>query len=152
MRFEAANDINEYEEDELGRIRFDDTAQLFITPAFAQLGYGLDIAHKSRYVWRGLTYSTASVIQSDFFLTLGKPTSLFTAGLWANADVDPPDNGWDRHRLGEIDLWAEYARAMGSVDVAVGWSKYFFHNDYDWADDFPKNLANTHEVYGRLKR
>ena len=32
MRFEATNDINQYEKDELGRIRFDDTAQLFLTP------------------------------------------------------------------------------------------------------------------------
>lgn len=126
---------------------------LFTAPAFAQLGYGLDVAFKSRYVWRGLTYRNASVIQPDFFLTYGKPTSLFTAGLWTNAEVTDvkPINGigFDKFALGEFDLWAEYARAVGPVEVAVGWSGYFFNNDQ--AIGFPADLADTHEFYGRLE-
>jgi len=55
MRFEAANDINEYEKDELGRIRFDDTAQLFITPAFPEHIKGIVSPSDQPYEFRGIT-------------------------------------------------------------------------------------------------
>jgi len=55
MRFEAANDINEYEEDELGRIRFDDTAQLYITPAFPEDIKGIVAPSDKPYDLRSVT-------------------------------------------------------------------------------------------------
>ncbi len=53
MRFEAADDIDEYEKDVLGRIRFDDTAQLFITPAFPEDIKGIVAPSDRPYEFRG---------------------------------------------------------------------------------------------------
>jgi len=58
MRFEATNDINEYEKDELGRIRFDDTAQLFTTPAFPEDIKGIVTPSDKPYRVRGITGPT----------------------------------------------------------------------------------------------
>jgi len=55
MRFEAAEDIDQYEKDELGRIRFDDTAQLFITPAFPDDIKGIVAPSDKPYGFRGIT-------------------------------------------------------------------------------------------------
>jgi len=55
MRFEAANDINEYEKDELGRVRFGDTAQLFITPAFPEDIKGIVAPSDKPYNLRSVT-------------------------------------------------------------------------------------------------
>jgi len=53
MRFEAEEDIEQYEKDELGRIRFDDTAQLFITPAFPEDIKGIVAPSDRPYQFRG---------------------------------------------------------------------------------------------------
>ena len=55
MRIEATNDINQYEKDELGRVRFDDTAQLFITPAFPEDINGIVAPSDKPYRFRGIT-------------------------------------------------------------------------------------------------
>lgn len=55
MRFEAAGGIDEYEKDELGRIRFDGTAQLFITPAFPDDIKGITAPSDKPYEFQGIT-------------------------------------------------------------------------------------------------
>jgi hypothetical protein len=55
MRFEAANDIDQYEKDVLGQVRFDDTAQLFLTPAFPEDIKGIVAPSDKPYQFRGIT-------------------------------------------------------------------------------------------------
>lgn len=125
---------------------------LFTLPAAAQVGFGTDIAFKTRHVWRGLTYRDAGVVQPDLFITLGKPTSLLTAGAWttiALSEADTNDIGYNRN-FGESNLWIEYAHAWEKVDVAAGLTTYLFNARR--AVKLPiDTLINTHELHGRIQ-
>jgi hypothetical protein len=124
-------------------------AALWSAPAAAQATLGFDAAFNSQYVWRGLTFTNAFVIQPDVYLSF----SGFTVGAWANVETkkgtganDLSENGGARSGIAEIDLWAEYGRTTGNAAWKAGWILYTFNKK----NAAFSNAFDTHEVYGQI--
>jgi len=125
-------------------------------PLAGQLAYGFDTGLASRYTWRGLTRRNGAVWQTDAFVALRLGPAFVTAGLWTSmevvrADVRLPDAIGLGRFVGELDGWAElsYACACDNVDLAVGYTRYYFP-DRDAAAALGSTVHETGEVYARL--
>lgn len=58
MRLESTEEIRQYEKDELARLRFEDTARLFVTPAFPEDIEGFVDPSNEPYKFRGVSGPT----------------------------------------------------------------------------------------------
>jgi hypothetical protein len=103
----------------------------------------------SRYVWRGQTLSTGTVIQPTITATYGG----FSANLWSNLDLDKDettvalnddgtpavdadgmltyDGDDDNAALNETDLTLSYTYALGKLSATAGYIYYGFDGARD---------------------
>lgn len=87
--------------------------------ALAPSGFASDISYSgntgvwTRYMWRGLRFSTGPVWQSTANATIGG----FTGTLWHNYD-------FDTKRLNEVDGTVNWAWSAAKTDFNVGWNHF----------------------------
>lgn len=115
---------------------------------------GCDLAVSTKHVWRGITRRDAVVVQPDVFLAWGGEHGYFTAGGWVNIELDTADPsdpsgvGLGR-RLSQWAPWVQVNVFSGPVDVAVGYTRYFF--DVQAAASARSIVFNTGEVFGSVQ-
>lgn len=126
-------------------------AALLAAPAAAQLSVTAGAGAASTYVWRGLTFTNRPVAQGDASLAVPVAGGTLSGGAFANLELGAyagPQhfsmNGPDRAGITEVDVWAEYGRALGPASIAAGVIAYRFPNAHGFTDAF-----NTTEVYAR---
>ncbi len=81
-----------------------------------QTTVGTDLA--SSYIFRGMTFNKAAALQPAIKVS----TAGFSMGAWGNQALDPEDNEIEK----ELDLYASYARSMGMVTLAAGYTEYMY--------------------------
>jgi uncharacterized protein (TIGR02001 family) len=126
-------------------------AALLAAPAAAQLTVTANAGAASTYVWRGLTFTNRPVAQGDLSLALPLAGGTLSGGAFANAEAGAyagaqhfSMNAHDAAGITEVDVWAEYGRALGPASLAAGVVAYRFPNANGFTDAF-----NTTEVYAR---
>lgn len=80
----------------------------------------------SAYVWRGTTLNDGMVLQPSIDVAADNG---FSVNVWGNMDID--DSYSEEYNTGdfsEIDLTANYAFTLGTVDFKVGIIEYTFPN------------------------
>lgn len=129
-------------------------AALWAAPAAAQnVTIGADAAFNSHYVWRGLSLSNKPVFQPDVWVSVYG----LTAGVWGNIEPSKCDGTNDicetggfgfapRSGLGEVDVWLQYDRTVGTTALRVGWIVYQFNKNSGVLD----TSFNTSEFYGQV--
>jgi hypothetical protein len=90
---------------------------------------GFDAALRSQYVWRGITRSSGWVLQPDLILGTGWSNSYANVGVWANIELFSTEPGAELslgRTVGEWNGWIEYSWWNETVDLAFGYTRYWF--------------------------
>jgi uncharacterized protein (TIGR02001 family) len=100
------------------------------------------VAYVSRYVWRGLPLNNDPAVQP----TIALAKDGFSLNFWGSVDATDwgRENGGYGDRTGkltEVDYTATYERALGKVNLAVGFLNYTYPNT---------NYNSTTEIYAAL--
>lgn len=100
------------------------------TPALADAQPRFETSHTylSKYIWRGFTNSTHSVMQGDVSMGFND----FTVSVWSNYDAG------NTKRVNEVDYTLDYTRGIGDYNYSLGYSYYTFPNT---------GASRTQEVY-----
>ncbi len=112
--------------------------------------FGGDAVVRNTYLWRGVTRSSAWVLQPDLFLAGSQDRSNITGGWWSTIDLgsvdpgDPTSAGLGQTWFGQNDLWLEVAVRSGTVDFTVGVTRYQFA---DRSFGQSADAVNTTELY-----
>jgi hypothetical protein len=106
---------------------------IFSVPASAGLVNNAELDLNSRYVWRGIPYSTGSVAQPYLSAALGD----LKVGLWANHDLEPPAG---QSNLNEVDLYLSTSKEWGSLTITPLLQLY----------NYPQGANNTGELTLRI--
>jgi hypothetical protein len=124
-------------------------------PLAAQSGPSLEanVGVHSAYVWRGINVTNRPVVQPELALSLPSFGGALTAGAFASVEPGRYDGLRDLSESGddaavdvaEYQLWLEYGRGLGPVEVALGATTYRFPNDAGLT-----STSNTSEVYGTV--
>ena len=112
--------------------------------------FGGDAVVRSSYIWRGVTRSSAWVLQPDLFLSASRDRSSITGGWWSTIELGSPDPaeptnaGLGQTWFGQNDLWIEVATRSDVMDFAAGATRYQF---VDGAFGQSADAVNTTELY-----
>ncbi|HEX7335799.1 MAG TPA: hypothetical protein VF252_01225, partial [Gemmatimonadales bacterium] len=97
------------------------------------------------YVWRGVTLTNQFVLQPDLYLTIPAGGGSVVLGGWGSIEAgqynDPANDlseggGTSSFNATEVDLWAEYSRALGSALTGTfGGVLYLFPNEAGLTND-----------------
>jgi hypothetical protein len=130
--------------------------------ARAQWSGGIDLQMASRYRWRGITRTQASVIQPSIDLTWRLPCpetqalcGSLSGGAWASWQVsragvsELSDLAPGRRGFSEWDWWGEVAAHHELLDAAAGVVHYIYPSTDAGALRTPAD--NTTELYTRLR-
>jgi hypothetical protein len=113
---------------------------------------GLDVALRTRSVWRGITRHDSPVLQTDALLSYWSRELSVTAGAWGNIAFSAADSsgvGFGQEFLGESNVWLELAGTVGPALLSGGWIGRFFRTE--GAVGPAADLTNTHELYVRVE-
>ena len=121
-------------------------------PAAAQApSLAASVGVHSAYVWRGTSVTNRPVVQPEVALSLPSFGGALSLGAFASIEPGRYDGLRDLSESGddaavdvaEYQLWLEYGRGLGPLEVALGATSYRFPNDAGLT-----SLSNTSEVYG----
>lgn len=125
--------------------------------ASGQVSLTGDAGAFNAYVWRGVTLTNQFVLQPDLYLTIPAGGGSVVLGGWGSIDAgqyDDPANdlseggGTSSFNATEVDLWAEYSRALGpAVTGTFGGILYLFPNEAGLTNE----VNRTAEIYGKLQ-
>lgn len=115
---------------------------------------GCDVTYASKYVWRGITRRTASVLQPDAFLGLRWPSGFLSVGGWVNielerADPNDPTAVGLGQRVSEGNVWGQLDLFTRLLAFKVGYIRYEF--DVAAAAPFNVNVFDTGEFFTNLR-
>lgn len=116
--------------------------------------FGGDAVVRSSYVWRGVTRSSAWVLQPDLFSSASGNRSSITVGWWStirlgSADpADPTSAGLGQAWFGQNDLWVELAGRSEVLDFTGGLTRYLFA---EGAFGQSADAVDTTELYGTVR-
>jgi hypothetical protein len=105
-------------------------------------------------VWRGVTRSSAWVLQPDLFSSASGDRSSITVGWWStirlgSADAaDPTSAGLGQAWFGQNDLWVEVAGRSEVLDFTGGLTRYLFA---EGAFGQSADAVDTTELYGTVR-
>lgn len=129
------------------------------TPAAVsgQVVFTTDAGAFNAYMWRGVTLTNQVVLQPDAYLTIPAGGGSAVVGVWGSIDAgrynDPVNDlseggGTSSLNATEINIWAEYGRALGpKLNGTLGSVLYLFPNESGLTND----VNRTIEVYGKLQ-
>ncbi|MGQ0645937.1 MAG: hypothetical protein ACT4P7_00110 [Gemmatimonadaceae bacterium] len=107
----------------------------------------------SSYIWRGLTFTNASVVQPKVTVTrsgvLGS-LSLFAAGNFEPTTAGSPTairQGGSHVGLSELDLVAQWTKSVLGTSLTAGWIGYRFNE----RNTVMTSAFNTDELFGAVK-
>lgn len=92
----------------------------------ADVTLGADVV--SSYVWRGITLNKDVVVQPE--LTVEHESGL-ALGIWSNFDIGDDDGTYAEREFSEIDFDLSYTRAVGPVEVSVGYIEFTYPGAFD---------------------
>jgi hypothetical protein len=88
----------------------------------AQPQVGLDLAYKSKYLWRGITFNGESVLWPDVWASYQG----FTATVWGS--VEMTNCYGNAGRCTEVDYYLDYTRSLGIFNASLGYSQFTYPN------------------------
>jgi hypothetical protein len=98
----------------------------------AQPQAGIDLAYKSKYIWRGIPFNNESVLWPDAWVGYKG----FTATVWGSLEMT--NSLGHRSRCTELDFYLDYTRSFGVIEASLGYSHF----------TYPHTTANqTGEAY-----
>lgn len=119
----------------------------------AQASFGAGATAASHYVWRGVTFTNASVIQPRVTLSHANALGTFSAIAWGNVEplaANSPNSlsqGGTHLGLNEVDLTAQWGRSFAFGTVASGWIAYRFNHLSSVVSD----VYNTDEIWATYR-
>lgn len=84
----------------------------------------------SAYVFRGSTFNDGFVLQPGAEVAAGD----FSAGVWANFDVDDYGGALEKSKFSEVDIYGSYSIPVEAVDLSIGYCAYTYPLDSTDAD------------------
>lgn len=100
----------------------------------AQTTLGAGATGASHYVWRGITFTNASVVQPRLNLAHAGVAGTFSVAAWGNVEPTTASSpnalrqGGTHVGLNEWDLTAQWGRSFGFGTLASGWVGYRFNS------------------------
>jgi hypothetical protein len=88
-------------------------------PAANPITYGMESDFSSRYLWRGLVFSTAGVMQNYVWASWGK----LTGSVWSNCDLASETEG---PRWNEVDFALALTSSYRSLDMETSLQAYVY--------------------------
>lgn len=119
----------------------------------AQTSVAANATLASNYVWRGVTFTNASVVQPRASVT--RSGSLGSVGFSASGNVEPTTaaapnairQGGSHAGLNELDLAAQWGRPFAGATLTAGWIGYRFSEESTSMSD----IYNTDEVWAGVR-
>ena len=108
----------------------------------ADVTLGADVV--SSYVWRGITLNSDVVVQPA--MTVEHESGL-ALGIWSNFDIGDDDGALAERQFSEIDFDLSYTRALGFVDLTVGYIEFTFPTGVEGEGEEVTGLTADREVY-----
>jgi hypothetical protein len=84
------------------------------------VNYGFSVDVNSKYLWRGLTYSTGSVVQPSAYATIDN----FTAGIWSN--IEP---SLEKDKYNETDIYFSYSYEFKKLKIEPSLQYYYYSGE-----------------------
>jgi uncharacterized protein (TIGR02001 family) len=120
----------------LGKVTLAAFLFLFAANAWAQATVGADLAYKSMYVWRGMTfYNESPVFWPDVWVSYRGLTVTAFSSMALTSDFQP--NG----QINEMDYYIDYSRTLGPVNASLGYAHYTYPNT---------TFLTTGEIYAKV--
>lgn len=119
----------------------------------AQTTLGAGATGASHYVWRGITFTNASVLQPRLSLAHAGGAGTFSASAWGNVEPTTASSpnalrqGGSHVGLNEWDLTAQWGRSFAFGTLSSGWVGYRFNALSSVISD----VYNTDEVWASYR-